>query len=223
MHDAMSAELARSGFAREALEESTATLRDLAGRYDALDGLLAGSRELLGTLLRSQKSDTWYLETAFYVLAATLAWLVFRRWIYGPAWWLVWLPFRTLWRFTAAGVGGSVDAVGGRGAGGKLDGSSITSGGSAVTASMQAHGAPTIQARAQATAAEATADGDSMVEKVGKIVDGAADTYGATEDGSQENTGGDQPNPKKRMWEEPIEEAKQMERESETEREKDEL
>jgi len=46
--------------------------------------VLKKSRDLLGTLLRSQKSDTWYLETAFYILIATLAWLIFRRILYGP-------------------------------------------------------------------------------------------------------------------------------------------
>lgn len=46
--------------------------------------MLKKSRDLLGTLLRSQKSDTWYLETAFYILLATLAWLLFRRILYGP-------------------------------------------------------------------------------------------------------------------------------------------
>ncbi|OAQ98197.1 hypothetical protein LLEC1_02302 [Akanthomyces lecanii] len=58
--------------------------------------MLGKSRELLGTLLRSQKSDTWYLQTAFYMLAVTGAWLVFRRLLYGPVWWLVLFPLRIL-------------------------------------------------------------------------------------------------------------------------------
>ena len=63
--------------------------------------MLSSSRNLLGTLLRSQKSDTWYLETAFYILLSTIIWLIFRRIFYGPLWWLVWLPlklsYRILW------------------------------------------------------------------------------------------------------------------------------
>lgn len=82
--DLLSTELSRSRFAQETFEESTAALKDLGDKYSDLDSVLNKSRELLGTLLRSQKSDTWYLETAFYILLATLAWLLFRRILYGP-------------------------------------------------------------------------------------------------------------------------------------------
>ena len=82
--DLLSTELARSRFAQETFDESTAALKDLGDTYSDLDSVLKKSRDLLGTLLRSQKSDTWYLETAFYILLATLAWLIFRRILYGP-------------------------------------------------------------------------------------------------------------------------------------------
>ncbi|KAM0722332.1 hypothetical protein Q7P37_001773 [Cladosporium fusiforme] len=82
--DLLSTELSRSRFAQETFDESTAALKELGDKYSDLDSVLSKSRELLGTLLRSQKSDTWYLETAFYLLLATLAWLVFRRVLYGP-------------------------------------------------------------------------------------------------------------------------------------------
>jgi protein transport protein SEC20 len=81
--DLLSTELARSRFAQETFDESTAALKDLGDTYSDLDSVLKKSRDLLGTLLRSQKSDTWYLETA-YILLATLAWLIFRRILYGP-------------------------------------------------------------------------------------------------------------------------------------------
>jgi protein transport protein SEC20 len=76
--------------------------------------MLSSSRNLLGTLLRSQKSDTWYLETAFYVLLSTIIWLIFRRIFYGPLWWLVWLPLklsiRILWGILiATGLAGVRD------------------------------------------------------------------------------------------------------------------
>lgn len=95
--------------------QSTAALSDLGERYSNLDTLLTNSKTLLGTLVRSQKSDTWYLETAFYILVATLCWLVFRRIIYGPGWWLVWLPFKFLilqpFVFLIKAFGGSPDGV----------------------------------------------------------------------------------------------------------------
>lgn len=94
-HNLLTEELSRSRFAQETLDQSTAALAELSERYGNLDTLLSTSKNLLGTLLTSQKSDTWYLETAFYILIATLVWLVFRRIIYGPAWWFVWLPLRT--------------------------------------------------------------------------------------------------------------------------------
>lgn len=95
-HDLLTSELSRSRFAQETLDQSTAALADLGEKYSGLDSLLNNSKNLLGTLVRSSKSDTWYLETAFYILIATISWLVFRRLIYGPAWWFIWLPLKYL-------------------------------------------------------------------------------------------------------------------------------
>lgn len=105
-HDLIASELGRSEFAHETLTESSAALRQLDDSYGSLDSMLAKSRDLLGTLLRSQKSDTWYLQTAFYMLAVTTAWLVFRRLLYGPIWWLVLFPLRILF-----GVGSTATRV----------------------------------------------------------------------------------------------------------------
>jgi len=84
----LTSELSRPQFAQETFDASNAALAELNVRYSGLDDLLARSKGLLGTLLRSQKSDTWYLETACWLLAGTIAWLVFRRLLYGPLWWL---------------------------------------------------------------------------------------------------------------------------------------
>ncbi|PHH60113.1 hypothetical protein CDD81_2115 [Ophiocordyceps australis] len=113
-HDLMATELARSDFARQTLEESSAALEHLGESYSSLDTMLASSRDLLGTLLRSEKSDTWYLQTAFYVLLVTGAWLVYRRLLYGPIWWLVWLPLRIVFGMGAK-IGGVVVQRGGGG------------------------------------------------------------------------------------------------------------
>lgn len=86
-------------------EQSTAAISSLSESYTSLDTLLASSRSLANSLLRSQKSDTWYLETAFWILIATISWLVFRRIFYGPLWWLVWLPLQFVSRFVFAVFG----------------------------------------------------------------------------------------------------------------------
>ncbi|KAB8596105.1 hypothetical protein FH972_025814 [Carpinus fangiana] len=106
-HALLASEVSRSRFAQETLDKSNEALTELNERYGSLDTMLSQSRGLLNTLLRSNKSDTWYLETAYMVLAATLGWLIFRRFLYGPMWWLVWLPIRTalssvLWIMGAA-------------------------------------------------------------------------------------------------------------------------
>jgi protein transport protein SEC20 len=96
----MQGELSRSKFAQETLEQSTAALADLGEKYSDLNTLLANSKNLVSTLLKSTKSDTWYLETTFYILITTVLWLVFRRWLYGPlTWFLIWplkLAFRII-------------------------------------------------------------------------------------------------------------------------------
>ena len=94
LQQSMRVELERSQYAQETLDQSTAALKDLGEQYTSLDDLLSNSRTLLRTLIQSQKSDTWYLETALYIIVATIIWLVFRRLLYGPLWWFVWLPFK---------------------------------------------------------------------------------------------------------------------------------
>ncbi|MCJ1283780.1 hypothetical protein MMC26_003111 [Xylographa opegraphella] len=84
-HQLMQAELSRSQFANDTLKQSTAALSALNENYSTLDDLLSSSRSLVSTLISSQKSDTWYLESAFKVIAATIVWLIFRRFLLGPA------------------------------------------------------------------------------------------------------------------------------------------
>ncbi|KAG4220782.1 hypothetical protein PC116_g30739, partial [Phytophthora cactorum] len=106
-HDLMAAELSKSDFAHNALKESTAALSQLSENYSSLDTMLSNSRALLGTLLKSQKTDTWYLQSAFYILVVTIGWLIFRRLLWGPTWWLVWLPLKLIFK-SAAGVSNAV-------------------------------------------------------------------------------------------------------------------
>ena len=112
-HALLSSELARSRFAQQTLEQSSAALAELGERYADVNSLLKNSRSLVTTLLKSTKSDTWYLETTFYILITTIVWLVFRRWLYGPlTWFLVW-PLKLLFRvfFGVLGLGASSTAL----------------------------------------------------------------------------------------------------------------
>jgi protein transport protein SEC20 len=106
-HQLMQSELSRSRFAQETLEQSTAALADLGEKYSDLNTLLANSKNLVTTLLKSQKSDTWYLETTFYILITTIVWLVFRRWLYGPLTWFIFWPLKLVFRvlFGVASIG----------------------------------------------------------------------------------------------------------------------
>lgn len=110
-HAALAAEVSRSRFAHETLASSNAALVELDARYSSLDELLGRARGLLGTLLRSQKSDTWYLETACWCLGVTIAWLLFRRLMYGPVMWLVVWPLRLWWRVVMWVLGGAWSVV----------------------------------------------------------------------------------------------------------------
>ncbi|KAM0276685.1 hypothetical protein ACHAQH_006502 [Verticillium albo-atrum] len=180
-HDLIAAELARSEFAHQTLTESSAALAQLDESYGSLEGMLASSKDLLGTLVKSQKSDTWYLQTAMYMLLTTGAWLVFRRFLYGPAWWLVWLPARMLYSLIMGG-GGAVVKYG-------------SSGGSSTVVTNQAtvevHGLPdddlpTIDvggAKAESTVV-VKGDAEGMIDKIGKMVEDMPELQG--DDGLQE-------------------------------------
>lgn len=169
-------ELARSVTLHESLAESTGQLRQLGGTYGRMEDMLASSRDLLGTLMKSTKSDTWYLETTFYLLLATLGWLVFRRWMYGPLWWVVWLPLRIMFRTGSTAVG-----MAGGGAGKArmevVDGTS----GRGVEVQMGEDGAvPTAKVGGGEGEGEGAAGGDpdSLVEEIGRIVDRAEEQLG---------------------------------------------
>ena len=192
-HDLMASELSRSEFAHRTLRESTRALAELSESYAGLDGLLSASRDLLGALFRSQKSDTWYLETSFYLLLATVLWLVFRRWLYGPLWWLLWLPLKLIFR-GAIGVSGYGSVA--RIAPGDHAGSSAAVLGTQSSilqqATMNNEGVPTIQV-GQQTVASISPSPDpnndqesSIVDEVSNIVE---QSQGADPTGAQ---GGDQ-------------------------------
>ncbi|KAF6835155.1 protein transport membrane glycoprotein [Colletotrichum musicola] len=169
-HDLIAAELARSEFAHQTLTESSAALAQLNESYGSLDTMLASSKALLGTLLHSQKSDTWYLQTTLYMLMATGAWLLFRRLLYGPLWWLLWLPLRLMFNVTI-GAGGTVVKY--AGSGGQPSESAIVAGeGRIDVEGLPDESLPTVDVAPEPQrSAAAGGDPESLIEKVGKIVE----------------------------------------------------
>jgi protein transport protein SEC20 len=217
-HDLMQSNIQQSQFAQQTLDESSAALASLDESYGRVGDLLKGSRGLVKQLVRSQKSDTWFLQTALLILCVTAAWLVFRRLLYGPLWWLVWQPLKLAWWFFAS----TLSAIGLTGA---ASTSSVTVSSSVVHApGLNVNGVPTnAQGRGPRSMyvggkgggwdrpIEPPKDDDSVVEKIGrmteKIQDGmdraGIELDDAPEDESIEQ--GQKPrNTKKRMWEEGV-------------------
>ncbi|KAI0969974.1 Sec20-domain-containing protein [Xylaria arbuscula] len=203
-HDMMSAELVKSDFAHNTLKESTEALTQLSETYSSLDTMLSSSRALLGTLLKSQKTDTWYLQSAFYLLVVTIGWLIFRRLLWGPTWWLVWLPLKLLFR-TAVGVS---NAVGLRGSHIQSDSESALTSSSPQQAYMNNRDVPTIQVGSPPVESQAVKVEESIVEEIGKIIDESQNQVPSPEEEVNEGTvlrdrtPEELPNSKKRLMEE---------------------
>jgi protein transport protein SEC20 len=235
-HEMMAGELEKSQFAHDTLKQSTEALAQLSETYSTLDSLLSNSKNLLGTLLRSQKSDTWYLETAFYVLLCTIIWLVFRRLFYGPLWWLVYAPLKLSFH-TLFGIFGIMGSKSGSSIESSMSISSEPASYSTVSsrserARMNNQDAPVINGESSLPSRNSKETAAStMTEEVEQIIDENQD-YQASgrEEASEESAGdydaqpeleeditqseqpGSEKNPKKRMWEEPREAAKEAQR-----------
>lgn len=240
----MTTELERSRFAQETLENSTKDLATLSESYNNLDTLLSSSRSLVSTLIHSQKSDTWYLESAFYILTATIAWLVFRRILYGPGWWLLYLPTKWTLRLILLPlqliIGTLSSAAGTVGAKNQSIALSQSSVSISTSLAQRATGlgsvprrhpdqpAPAIMAGAGGYGAKMQPPGQqaqpsrepegekSLSEQIGEMAEQSKDE--GKEPGKEEQEGTvlrerteeDGPsNPKKRMWEEPIDQGQE--------------
>ena len=234
----MQRELSRSQFAHDTLQQSTAALSTLSESYGNLDTLLSSSRSLVSTLIHSNKSDTWYLETAFWILVTTISWLVFRRILYGPGWWLLYLPTKLMWRLTSAFLNVLIAFLGATGASKQSatlsNVSEQVSTSLVVRSSATSGGIPTFEASMSAPSMNVGGGGKgqpppqapqvenkSLSEGVGKMAEASQNAEEAKVENSQpepqgtmlrERTSDEPPNPKKRMWEEPpqpLEEARQ--------------
>lgn len=190
------------------VEQSTAAINSLTESYSSLDTLLASSRNLANSLLRSQKSDTWYLETTFYILLGTIAWLLFRRVLYGPLWWLVWLPLKLVLQlvFSVMGTTGLLRRT--------SDQSLSSPIGSGVSETLQqmatkvSEGGVPIKSAAWEDKSSTQEMEDRLIDKIGEMVESHhmhestnIDDISPEERQAQEEM---PRNSKKRMYEEPI-------------------
>jgi protein transport protein SEC20 len=168
MHASLQSELERSEYANQTMKESSAAFGQLHESYSSLETMLSSSKDLLGTLMKSQKSDTWYLTTSFYMLVIVGAWLVFRRLIYGPVWWLVWLPLRMIF-----GVGSKVGhvALQGRGGAGESGSADIPRVEQVPVDGLPDKDLPTVQVGDDTAKKPVDEDLDSVTDKVGRIID----------------------------------------------------
>ena len=173
------------------------------------------------------------------MLAATIAWLVFRRFVYGPGWWLLYLPTKLLWRFGLFFVQllvGSLSAVAGF-VGAKSQSSALSQVSESISTSLAQkptgtgkiptfrpnHQAPSVHVGAGGQGAKmqqpelSSRQGDkSLSDQVGEMAEQSQKEKN-TQPAETASQGGEQqgtvlrerredecPNPKKRMWEEPI-------------------
>jgi protein transport protein SEC20 len=177
-------------------------------------------------LVKSQKSDTWYLETTFYILVATVAWLVFRRFLYGPIWWFAWVPLKLLYRlaFTVLGLFGLTT-----GAGNSLTPPSSVLHSSATTLPpVHMSNAPAANAAAAADPAnpsDPSPDG-SLSQEIGQMAEKSASADKIVRgDGTVLESSEQKRNPKKRLFDTAVENKKQEAKvaEEKAKKEKDEL
>ena len=219
-HESMAAELSRSQFAHDTLKESTAALESLSETYSTLDTMLSRSKNLLGTLMTSQKSDTWYLQSALFTLCFAFGWLVFRRILYGPTWWLLWFPAKM---FVKGWLGVYVTMRGSLGSSVEVKSvvSSVTVA-SSLAASSVVHRkatrgpkipglkAPSINvggggrgAPMQGPNVPGAVGPESVSDQVGRIIDESNNGKAVTDESAHDATEeGELANPKRRMWEE---------------------
>jgi hypothetical protein len=219
VHNQLQGELSTSQFAQQTLEESQQALKSLATSYAGTTDLLKTSRGFVSQLVRSNKSDTWFLKTSFYLLAATIAWLLYRRLLYGPMMLLIIWPLRTMWWVTlkslgVVGLGGKSDAIAistpvptlsVSGPGANVGSMPTNPGGSQVYFKSMHLPAKGGGVRGQATQIPEHEVEDSMIDKIGRMMENQPD--GTSEDDvSETKEQDDQPrNPKKRMMEVDVE------------------
>jgi protein transport protein SEC20 len=224
----MSTELQRSQFAQETLDRSTQELLQLGEQYNDLDYYLKSSKTLVTSLLKSNKSDTWYLETTFYLLLVTIGWLFFRRVLYGPGWWLLYLPLRLSYK-VVLGVFAAVGLTGGNSATSSTslrilpsasDGPPRFPDGAIHRPHIQVGrgGGPPVQSRNQNQQQDPSPD-ESLSQEVGQMAEKAKEQV-IMGDGTVLQDSDEPRNPKKRMFVPEVENAKHAQQQAEEQAER---
>ncbi|CAK7566359.1 MAG: Protein transport protein sec20 [Sporothrix epigloea] len=228
-HARIAGEVGRSEFAAQTLAESSRALAELGDKYGSggassggdINSSLKSARTLVRGLVTANKSDTWYLQTATYMVAATICWLLFRRLLYGPLWLLIWWPLRTMfgtavWVGRASGGGSNKNAI-----------TSVRVGENPVTsvATSLVMATSDVVAKVHETETlEAIPPGggaESMLEEVGHIIDSSTVSFSESTATDESTVMATESNPKKRMWEEPVEAAKYEEQQQKEKKEKE--
>ena len=210
-YNIMQTELSKSQFAQETLEQSTAALSSLSDSYGNVGNLLSSTRGLVGSLLRSQKSDTWYLESSFYIIIITIAWLVFHRFLYGPFLLLVWFPGKLFFKFFMV-VLGVFGVSSSSSASAASSSSSLSSSTAFVSGQFQSQSQSLVQSSVPIVSMTTSPtginvgiknEGDKESESLLNEIDNMAggQSKGTEESGTEKIQG----NPKKRMYEEDVE------------------
>jgi protein transport protein SEC20 len=207
-HQRMTVELQRGEFARSTLQRSSQALQSLNQSYGSLDDLFKTSRGLITSLAKSNKSDTWYLETALWILVATVIWLFFRRIVYGPFKLLVWFPASWVLRAVYAIVNVVLSVFAGSAAQtGSVTSSRVLASGKGATrhADMPA---PSMNVGGGGKSGErqdgkGAAKQENLADQVGKM---AEDKQAEERQGTvlRDRRPDEPKNPKKKMWEEPV-------------------
>ncbi|KIW01775.1 uncharacterized protein PV09_06947, partial [Verruconis gallopava] len=200
-HALMATELERSQFAQEILDSSTRELEQLNESYTDLDTMLKTSKGLVTQLMKSNKSDTWYLLTARTFLLVVLAWLVWRRLLWGPTWWFLWLPLKIMYMTLAT-------ILSAFGLGRRLPDNSMVSRSSLRVMPSASQGPPVVLNGRQAPYIKVGRGGGasppkdpseegSLSQKIGKMVENAEKVVRG--DGSELVDSDEPRNPKKRV------------------------
>ena len=218
VHNQLEGELSTSQFAQQTLEESQQALTSLATSYAGTTDLLKASRGFVGQLVRSNKSDTWFLKTSFYLLAVTIVWLFYRRIVYGPMILFIVWPLKLIWWVT-------IRSFGVVGLGGRSEVTAMSAPVPTLSVSMPRSSIGSMPINAGGSqvyfkSMELPAKGggarggpppyhdveDSMIEKIGRMMEEQEDTYADDISDDERHQQEDQPrNPKKRMMEVEVE------------------
>ncbi|KAL8999725.1 MAG: hypothetical protein Q9169_001542 [Polycauliona sp. 2 TL-2023] len=187
------------------------------------------------SLMQSEVSRSQFaletLQSAFWILVVTISWLVFRRLLYGPGWWLLYLPITLVWQAAVfiiqsffGAIAYTVGVLGGTPRSTSFEPSSLQASATLPEQPSATGEIPTFPAGMSAPFVRVGGGGKgqpppqrpqdkrpTMSDAVGELAEKESKTIASgtftTGEGSQgaglrDRAPDEPPNPKKRMWEE---------------------